>query len=79
MKIYHVIIVVVSLFYIAGTTVNFKPFSVSFKTPLEAFGILFLLLSLVCFQVSSHKKGFSEGFESGVKKSIEIIKNCKIK
>jgi hypothetical protein len=34
---------------------------------------------LVCFQTSSHKKGFSEGFESGVSKSIQIIKNCKIK
>ena len=69
---------VIILFFLSTPKINFKPFSISFETPLVSFAVFFLVLSLILFQVNSEKIGRKKGFKEGVEKCIKIIKETPI-
>jgi hypothetical protein len=70
-----ILFAIIVFIYAANPAINFKPFSVKLETPYVSFGILFLIISLILFQIQSEKSGYKKGFEAGVKKSIELIES----
>lgn len=70
-----IILLIVCLLWIGGLTVTFKPFSVSLPDWHKALGILLFWLSMLTYTVGEQTKGYKEGFDNGIRKCIEILKN----
>jgi len=68
-----ILIAIFFLVFLSNPKINFKPFSVNFETPLVSFAVLFMILSVILFQINSER----QGFKKGVEKSIETIKSFK--
>lgn len=68
-------IVLVALILLANPKINFKPFSLNFETPLVSFGVLFMIISILCFQYHGESKGEKKGYEKGMNRAVEMIKN----
>jgi len=73
-----------SLFFIiysSKPTLSIKPFAISFESPYTPFGIIFLILSLSCFQLQTRKDTkkeliktyYVEGINDGFDKAVESI------
>lgn len=58
-------------------SITLKPFSVSLPCWYKTVGILLFWLSMTIYVLGEHTKGYKEGFDTGVKKCIEILdRNC---
>jgi len=68
-----ILIAVILLVFLSNPKINFKPFSVNFETPLVSFAVLFMVISVILFQINSER----QGFKKGVEKSTETIKSFK--
>lgn len=73
--VFDILIAIIFLVFLATPKINFKPFSINFETPLVPFAVLFLIISIILFQINSEKIGYKKGYEKAVKNCIEIIKN----
>ena len=60
--------------YLAEPTISFKPFSIEFAKPYQPFAWLFLMLSIVLFQLQSDKIAYKRGIND----TIEVLKEFKI-
>lgn len=59
----YIIIAIFWLLYTSEVSISFKPFSIEFAKPYLPFAWLFLLLSIVFFQIQSSKDGYREGVD----------------
>lgn len=73
MKILYLFMLIAGLLWIG----DLKPFSVSLPCWYKIVGILLFWLSMTIYVVGEHTKDYKEGFDTGVKKRIEILdRNC---
>jgi len=70
-----ILIVIIFLVFLSNPKINFKPFSVNFETPLVSFAVLFMVLSVILFQINSEQIGRKKGYEKAVKDCVEIIES----
>lgn len=67
--------------YSSKPSITFKPFSIDFESPYTPFGIIFLIISLACFNLQTRrdtkielmKTYYSEGIKDGFDGAIETI------
>lgn len=69
-----IILVIVSLFFIADISVQFKPFKITFQNLTGAIGAILFMTGLVLINLNSIKKAEQRGFEKGYEATIEEIK-----
>lgn len=82
-----IILVVVAMLFIANTTIEIKPFKISFERPYVAIGFLFLFLGLALIQFQSDRDGYKRGLikgaeithEAATQAAKEIIEESKTK
>ena len=69
------------MLYSSKPSITFKPFSIDFESPYTPFGIIFLIISLACFNLQTRrdtkreliKTYYSEGLKEGFDSAIETI------
>lgn len=73
--------------YSSKPNITLKPFSIDFESPYIPFGIVFLVLSLTCFNLQTRKdtkkevfkdyyvEGLNDGFDNAIKSINEELKN----
>lgn len=61
------------MLWLAEPTIKFKPFSISFASPLIPFAYLTLIVSIILFNVHSELKGYKEGYKKGQERTIELL------
>jgi len=69
----YALLAIAWMLWLAEPTIKFKPFSISFASPCIAFAWLFLIVSIILFQVDSHNKGYKEGADKAIKTINKII------
>ena len=69
-----IILVIVWLFLLAGTTITFKPFSFSMPNWMNMVGWVLLLLGITFLGVNENLKGYKEGYKKGSDDAIELVK-----
>lgn len=75
MKSFFTILFITLVFiYISGFHLKLKPFKISFDDLPNGLGYAFLVLSLVCFQYSSYKRGENSGYQKAVEDVDDLIK-----
>lgn len=68
------IIILVVFFYLAKTSLQFKPFKVSFESLPYAIGFVFLLIAFVLFQYQSFSDGENKGYKKRISDLEELVK-----
>lgn len=63
-------LIVCFVLYVSGTTISFKPFAVSFKTPIMGWALLFIVVGFMLYGVGC----FREGRKYQLRKSISELK-----
>ena len=71
--ILFIAILIIALLWVGKLTITFSPFSISLPCWYKAVGILLFWLSVVIYTTGEHARGYSKGFDDGVKKCIEIL------
>ena len=72
-SLFFIILFVIGLLWIGDFSITFKHFSISFPCWYKSIGILLFWLSMTVYVVGEHTKNYKEGFDTGVKKCIEIL------
>lgn len=74
----YIIILTVIFFYISDTTIQIKPFKISFGNLSAGFAWVFFLLSFTLMTYSVHSKAYSKGLKKGCEierdAAIEVAK-----
>jgi hypothetical protein len=73
----YIIIAIFWLLYTSEVSISFKPFSIEFAKPFTPFAWLFLLLSIVFFQIQSYKNGYREGVDDAFDTLREHVKEMR--
>jgi uncharacterized membrane protein YhdT len=66
-----IIAIIVVLAFLANTTIQFKPFKITFETPLLAIGMLFIFIGIVFIQIQPHTDAYARGLKDGSKSAHE--------
>lgn len=69
--VFHIIVLFAVFLYIADTTIQIKPFKISFGNLSAGFAWFFFLLAFIFMTYSVHKKAYSEGLKKGCEISRE--------
>ena len=84
---FWILFTVFCLIYSSKPTIAFKPFSIDFESPYTPFGIIFLIISLACFDLQTKKdtkreliktyysKGQKDGFDNAIEKINKELEN----
>ena len=54
-------LILAAILYVAGLSINFKPFKISFETPYTAIGLIFFSIALGFWNYQSKLEGRKEG------------------
>ena len=74
LTIISIIAVLVWFGFLAGTTISFKPFSISMPNWMNMVGWVFLILAVIFLGLNERKKGYIEGYTEGSQYTIELVK-----
>jgi small neutral amino acid transporter SnatA (MarC family) len=73
-----IIIIVISLIFLANTTIQFKPFKISFGTPSLAIGVFLIIIGIVFIMAQSdantYQKGLNKGAEIEHEAALEVAR-----
>lgn len=83
---FGIIGIIVCLLMLANTSIQFKPFKVTFDTPFLAIGMAFIFVGIGFIQVQPHASAYQKGLDRGseiareaamevVRQTIEESKN----
>ncbi|MFS2891714.1 hypothetical protein AAH018_10705 [Phocaeicola vulgatus] len=71
------IIFIIALLWVGDLTITFKPFSISLPGWYKPVGIILFVLAMAVYNIGEYAKGYKHGFDDGIKKCVEILKNLK--
>jgi len=72
-----VALVLAMCLYVSRMNIQAKPFKVSFGDLPAGLGVLFIVLAVICFQLSGYKRGVKDGYSEAVDDVIELSKEKK--
>lgn len=71
---FSIIGLVVILIFLANTSIQFKPFKISFETPWLAIGMLLIFIGIGFIQVQPHSDAYKKGLKAGGEIAHEAAK-----
>jgi L-lactate permease len=71
---FYIILIVVSLLFLANTTIQFKPFKITFDTPFLAIGVFCMMIGIVFVMIQSDANTYQRGLDKGCEISREAAK-----
>lgn len=72
--IFIALIVIVGFMYVSKVNIQFNPFKISFGDITYGFGWLFILLAVICFQLSGYRTGNIEGYKEALQDVLNEAK-----
>lgn len=59
-----IIIMIAIMLYIAGLEISFKPFTIKFNNLINLLGMIFLILTMLCWDYIAFTRGYTEGYKN---------------
>lgn len=68
-----IISTIIVFLYIGHFSLTIKPFNISLPYWHRSVGVVIIVVGFIVFNAGEHLAGYKEGFQDGLKKSIEIL------